>query len=81
MSIYLELLCGMGVFSPEIIAQVEACQEKVVQLYKRKDILPYIQLQNQKTEFFVAMYFQTPQHIPHYQAEIVKEEQKASETI
>ena len=42
MGLYVEILIGMQVYGPEIIEKMELCQEKVFQLYKKKDIMPYL---------------------------------------
>ena len=58
MSLYLELIIGMGEFADnELLDKINTCQQKVLALYKKKDILPYLTLQNQKTEIFVGIYF------------------------
>ena len=42
MGLYVEILIGMQVYGAEIIEKMELCQEKVFQLYKKKDIMPYL---------------------------------------
>ena len=82
MSLYLELIIGMGAFADIVLLdKINTCQQKVLALYKKKDILPYLTLQNQKTEIFVGLYFASDQHLQHNAETIKAQEASARETI
>ena len=58
MSLYLELIIDIGMLANnDLLDKINLCQQKVLGLYKNKDILPYLRLQNQKAEIFVGLYF------------------------
>ena len=45
MSLYLELIIGMGTLANiDLLDKINTCQQKVLALYKKKDILPYLTL-------------------------------------
>lgn len=81
MSLYLEIVIGMQAIGPDIINYIDQCQAKLLQLYSKQDILPWITLQNQKNEILVSMFFQSSGHIMHYKNEIMAEEEKALQTV
>ena len=55
MSLYLEILIGMQAIGPDLLNYIDQCQAKLLQLYSKQDILPWISLQNQKNEILVSM--------------------------
>lgn len=44
MQLYLEVLIGMRAFGPDMLGQIDKCKDKLLALYKKKDILPMLTL-------------------------------------
>lgn len=46
MTLYLEVVIGMGAIGDEVVENIGKCQTKVQELYQKKDIMPWLSMQN-----------------------------------